>query len=274
MNRHLVMNPSSYLFVPGDRPDRFAKAAASGAERVIIDLEDAVAPESKESARSNIVEWLATGQPAVPVIIRINDRTTAWHAKDIDLALQPGVAGLMVPKTECAASLVAIVRRLQPDQELVALIETVAGLVHIRELAATDGLTRLAFGSADFVNDAGIHGDDRELDLVRSQLVIESRYANLPAPVDGVTMAIDDQELLEAEVARAKRFGFGAKLCIHPRQVPVVQRGFAPSAEEKAWAARVIAAAAAASHGAITVDGRFVDQPVVDRARSIAAYGL
>lgn len=273
MNRLPVMTPSSYLFVPGDRPDRFAKAAASGAERVIIDLEDAVAPDSKEAARASIAEWLATQQPAVPIIIRINDATTAWHTADLDLALQPGVAGVMLPKTESATSLSAIGQRLQRDQELYALIETVTGFVHMRDLAATDGLTRLAFGSVDFANDAGIYGNDRELDLVRSQLVLESRYANLPAPIDGVTMAVDDEALLEADVSQAKRFGFGAKFCIHPRQVPVVQRGFAPSTEEKDWAARVLAAVANASHGAITVDGRFVDQPVVERARSIAAYG-
>ncbi len=272
MNRFPAKTVRSYLFVPGDRPDRFGKATSSGAERVIIDLEDAVAPEGKDSARASIAEWLAANQPAVPVIIRINDITTPWYAEDLDLALQPGVAGLMLPKTESATSLAALGRRLQKDQELYALIETVTGLVHLRELAAADGLTRMAFGSVDFANDAGIHGNERELDLVRSQLVIESRYASLPAPIDGVTIAIDDEALLEADVSQAKRFGFGAKLCIHPRQVPVVQRGFAPSTEEKAWAARVLAAVASASHGGITVDGKFVDRPVVDRARSIAAH--
>lgn len=272
MNRLHATTARSYLFVPGDRPDRFTKATTSGAERVIIDLEDAVAPEAKDSARASIAEWLATNEPAVPVIIRVNDITTSWHAEDLDLALHPGVAGMMLPKTENASSLAALGRRLQKDQELYALIETVTGFVHMREIAASDGLTRMGFGSVDFANDAGIHGKERELDLVRSQLVIESRYANLQAPIDGVTIAIDDDALLEADVSQAKRFGFGAKFCIHPRQVPVVQRGFAPSTEEKAWAARVLAAVASASHGAITVDGLFVDQPVIDRARSIAAY--
>ncbi len=263
------MTARTYLFVPGDRPERFAKAMTSGADRVIIDLEDAVAPDAKAAARDNIAQWLAANQPAVPVIVRINDHTTPWHEADLELLQIPNLAGVMLPKTETSNALVALRQQLRPEQELHALVETVTGLVHLRNIAATEGLTRLAFGTVDFAHDAGIRGSDRELDYVRSQLVIESRYAGLPSPIDGVTMTLDDESQLNDEVHRAKQFGFGAKLCIHPRQIPTVRRGFEPSAEEREWAKRILATVANSPHGAITVEGKLVDQPVIDQARLI-----
>ncbi len=263
----------TYLFVPGDRPERFDKAAASGADRVIIDLEDAVAADAKAAARTNITQWLGTKETTVPILVRINGITTPWHEADLDLLGLPNLDGVMLPKTEDANMLALLRERLHPNQELHALVETVAGLVNLRAIAATVGLTRIAFGAVDFAQDAGIQGSDRELDYVRGQFVIESRYAGLPAPIDGVTMTIDDEALLASEVRQAKQFGFGAKLCIHPRQVPVVQLGFAPSNEERDWAERVLAAVEKSPHGAITVEGKFVDQPVIERARAIAGDG-
>lgn len=269
------MSVHSYLFVPGERPERFSKALESGAERIILDLEDAVAPAAKGTARAALAEWLqARGGPDTRILVRVNGINTPWHADDMALAALPAVAGIMLPKSEERAALSAVRARLHPGQELHALVESVAGLVNLREIAGTPGLTRIAFGSVDFCGDAGIGGDDRELDAIRTQLVIESRYARLPAPVDGVALAIDDAAALEAEVLRARRFGFGAKLCIHPKQVALVQRGFLPSDQERAWAERVLAAVAADPHGAIAIDGKLVDKPVVDRARAISAAAV
>lgn len=265
------MTAFSYLFVPADRPERFAKALASGAHRVIVDLEDAVAPAAKAAARATLAAWLANPVAPEHVLVRVNGSTSAWHDEDMALAALPGTGGVMLPKSEDAATLAAIRARLRPAQELHALMETVAGLVRLRELAAVPGLTRIAFGSVDFCGDAGIGGDDRELDAIRTQLVIESRHAGLPAPVDGVALAIDDAALLDAEIQRARRFGFGAKLCIHPRQVDAVNRGFQPSEDECAWARRVLAALAAEPHGAVAIDGKLVDKPVIERARVILA---
>jgi citrate lyase subunit beta / citryl-CoA lyase len=152
------------------------------------------------------------------------------------------------------------------------LVETVGGLVHLRRIAACAGVGRIAFGSVDFCSDAGIEGEEEELDYVRSQLVIESRFAGLPAPIDGVTVTLDDGERIHRDVMRARRFGFGAKLCIHPKQVHAVNTVFAPSSDELAWAKRVLAACErAGGQGAISVDGKLVDKPIIDRAHRLLA---
>jgi citrate lyase subunit beta/citryl-CoA lyase len=131
------------------------------------------------------------------------------------------------------------------------------------------GVARLAFGSIDFQFDLGIEGDDEELLYFRSMLVLASRVAGLTAPIDGVTVALDDDAKLHADTLRARRFGFGAKLCIHPRQVASVNAGFRPTAVEVAWATRVLAAAREANGAAVAVDGKMVDRPVILRAQRI-----
>ncbi len=132
-------------------------------------------------------------------------------------------------------------------------------------------VSRLAFGSFDYCVDAGIEGFGRELDYVRSRFVIESRYAGLTAPVDGVTLDVHDTELIAEDVACGRRFGFGAKLCVHPKQVDAVNRGFMPTDDERAWATRVLAALADNTRGAFAIDGKLVDKPIIDRARIIAS---
>ena len=128
---------------------------------------------------------------------------------------------------------------------------------------------RLVFGSIDLQADLGIAGDGDELLLFRSQLVLQSRLAGLAPPVDGVCTAIDDAAALDAETQRARRLGFGAKLCIHPRQVDAVNRGFTPSADELAWARHVLDAAAASGGAAVAVDDKMVDKPVLLRAQAL-----
>jgi citrate lyase subunit beta/citryl-CoA lyase len=141
----------------------------------------------------------------------------------------------------------------------------------MREVAQCKGVVRLAFGSFDFGVDAGIDGTGSELDHVRAQFVIESRFVGLQPPIDGVTLATNDADAITADVFDARRFGFGGKLCIHPKQVDAVNGGFAPSDAEREWAARVLAAIAQNPRGAISVDGKLVDKPIVDRARRIQA---
>jgi citrate lyase subunit beta/citryl-CoA lyase len=263
-----AMLARSYLFVPGDRPERFAKAMASGADAVIIDLEDAVAAAAKSSARAALSAWLEGG--AGPVVVRINDAASPAFADDLGVIARAGVAGVVLAKAERAADL-ARVRAAAPQAALLPLIETAAGLDHLREIAMAPGVQRLVFGSIDLQLDLGIEGDDDELLLFRSQLVLASRLAGLAAPVDGVSTVLDDAVALGAATRRARRLGFGVKLCIHPRQVAAVHDAFAPGAEELAWAERVIAAAAAAQGGAVAVDGRMVDRPVLRRAEALLA---
>lgn len=264
----------SYLFVPGDRPERFAKALASAAHQVVIDLEDAVNPDAKIAAREGLASWLAdtlSDGDRPRVLIRVNAFGTPWHEDDVRMLRATDVHNVMVAKAENANELADVAARCGGKVTLVALIESVAGVVQMRSIASEKAVSRLAFGSFDYCVDAGVDGTDRELDYVRSQFVIESRYANLPAPVDGVTLSVDDGALIAEDVAMGRRFGFGGKLCIHPKQVDWVNRGFAPSEADRVWAEKVLAKLAENPKGAIAVDGKLVDKPIADRARRIVA---
>ena len=262
------MQPRSYLFVPGDRAERIGKARASGADAVVVDLEDAVAPGSKGAARDAVAGALDAAQP---VVLRINGIDTGWFADDARLCAHPGVAAVMLPKAGSADS-VAALRAACAGKPVVALVETAAGIAGLAELAAA-GIARLAFGSIDFQLDLDIADDDLALLPFRMQLVLASRLAGLPPPVDGVTTALDDEARIDADSRRARALGFGAKLCIHPKQVAIVNAAFSPTAAELAWARRVVDAAAAADGAAVAVDGKMVDAPVLMRARRLLAAG-
>jgi citrate lyase subunit beta/citryl-CoA lyase len=257
----------SFLFVPGDRPERFAKAQAAGAHAVILDLEDAVAPQAKDAAREACMGWLASGRQA---LLRINGADTRWHADDLALLRLKGLRGVMLPKAEDPVAVAAIAALLPHEALLVPLLETAEGIWNAREIARVPGVHRLAFGSVDFQLDAGIEGDDDALLYARSRLVLASRLGRLASPLDGVTLAIGDAAALAADVARARRLGFGGKLCIHPSQVGAVNEGFAPAAHELHWAAEVVAAAMK-QNGAFLLRGKMVDRPVIERAHRLLA---
>lgn len=259
--------PRSYLFVPADRPERVAKASASAADAVIVDLEDAVAPDAKRAARDGLMSVLVVSQT---VVLRINGRDTPWFDDDARFAAHPAVAAVMCPKTGSADDIAALCS-LCGDKPVLALIETARGMADAGKIARTRGVSRLAFGSIDFQLDMDIEDDDEALRSFRSQLVLASRVAGLTAPVDGVTVAIDDAGQVDSDARRARAFGFGAKLCIHPKQVAAVNAAFSPSAEQLAWARRVVAASHAADGAAVAVDGRMVDAPVLARAMRVLA---
>jgi citrate lyase subunit beta/citryl-CoA lyase len=250
----------SYLFVPGNRPERFAKAYASGADAVIIDLEDAVPPGERVAARTNAAVWVS---PEHPVLIRVNGAGTEWFRDDIAMGRMPGVAALVLPKAESTEDIERIGKPVLP------IIETARGFWNVSTLAHTPNVERLIFGSIDFQLDLGIDGEGEELLFFRSQLVLVSRMAGLPAPVDGITTVFDSPETVCADTQRARRLGFGGKLCIHPRQIATVNECFGPTREEEAWARHVIEAAATAGGAAISLDGEMVDRPVLARAEAI-----
>lgn len=258
----------SWLFVPGNRPERFEKALASGADAVIVDLEDAVAPADKGAAREAVAAWLS---PDRPVYLRINAADTEWFADDLELVGHPGVAGVVLPKAEAADVLARVAVRLAPAAVLLPLVETGFGVARAETLAAQPRVLRLMFGTIDFQLDLGIDGEGEELAFFRSKLVLASRLAGVQPPIDGVTTAIRDLDRLQADTQRARRMGFGGKLCIHPDQVATVNRAFAPSDEELAWAHRVVEAAGAADGAAVAVDGKMVDRPVLLRAQRMIA---
>ncbi len=254
------------LFVPGDRPDRFAKAAASGADLVVCDLEDAVAPQQKEAARSAVSDWLGAGGRAA---VRVNSVDTEWYAADCDaLSGLSGLEAVLVPKAEDPEELARLATRLG-GIPLVALVETALGLHRAVELASSPGVVRLAFGAIDFALDAGTADDDEALLYARSGLVVASRVGGLGQPVDGVTVALDDPEAAARDAVKARRLGFGGKLCIHPQQVGPVNAAFSPTAAEIEHARRLVGAAGAGA--ATRVDGQMVDVPVLERAQRILA---
>ncbi len=264
--------PRSYLFVPGDRPERFAKALSSGADAVVLDLEDAVAPAAKVAAREAIASFLEVQPERQRLVLRVNAEDTAWFAADCQLlAWFPGMA-VMLPKAQTVLVLQAL-QGLQPGLPVLPLVETAAGLLAAAQLAAAPGVQRLVFGTLDYALDLGLEGEWATtvgLDVPASHLALVSRAAGIASPVAGVTPAINDEALLRAEWARARAHGFGAKLCIHPQQVALVHAALAPSAEELLWAQRVLQAADSAS-GAVQLDGRMVDKPVIARARRMVS---
>lgn len=264
----------TWLFVPGDRPERFDKAAATGADAVILDLEDAVVPDAKETARDHVASWLSQGgdSPGRRGWVRLNAAGTPWYDADVAaLAAAPGLAGLVVPKAEDVGALVALRDRLGPSVGIVALVESALGMYRAVDIAGV--VDRLAFGSIDYAVDVGAEHTPTALLHARSTLVFASRIAGIEGPVDGVTTALRDEELLAEDVAAARELGFTGKLLIHPAQVAPVGRGFAPTPDEVDWARRVLAAVEGGIAGAVSLDGAMVDKPVVDRARRILDRG-
>jgi citrate lyase subunit beta/citryl-CoA lyase len=262
-----VADARTWLFVPGNRPERFEKARASGADQVICDLEDAVDPEHKSRARSDVKWWLSHGGVAW---VRINGVDTEWYDQDVSmLSKLAGLRGFVVPKAEVPAALHSLGRRLGEGRGLVALIETARGVHRAYDIAECDSVDRVAFGSIDFTSDIGAEETDRSLLFARSTLVMASRVAGKPAPVDGVTTTLDDPVVLAAAANRARELGFGGKLCVHPAQLAPVAAAFQPSAEQIAWARDILLKAEQSGAGASAADGQLIDRPVIERARRI-----
>lgn len=262
------MTARSYLFVPGNRPERFDKAHRSGADRVILDLEDAVAEDHKDAARAHVAAYLRDGGTG---IVRINATPARWR-DDVEACVAPGLQGVMLPKAEHADDIARVVARVVAQSPagtpVYPLIETALGMTRLAEIAAAPGVERLVFGTVDFRTEMGIEGDDEELLLYRSMIVLASKVAGIGSPIDGVTVEIGDTDALHRAALRGRRLGFGAKLCIHPSQVAGVNTAFRPTAAQVQWAQRVLAAAAS-SPGAFQIDGAMVDAPVMARAREV-----
>lgn len=252
-----------WLFVPGDRPERFDRALASGADVVIVDLEDAVAPERRELARVAVVAALAGG---AQFAVRISSPATHDGAADLEaLATAPNLPlAVVVAKAERVADLERVGELGIP---VVPLVESAAGLLAASVLAGYAATVRLAFGAVDFSLDAGCSTDPDVLGPVRLHLAVASAAAGIAPPLDSPELDFTDLEPVTAAALEARRRGMGGKLCIHPAQVPVVRATFMPTAKDVAWAERVLSVAL--DDGAAAVDGKLIDRPVLERARRI-----
>ena len=270
----MTFDPRSILFVPGDRPERFAKALASPADAICIDLEDAVAPEAKASARASALDFLKTSPEAARTVLRLNALSTAAGMVDAAALLEAGVApaALMTPKAESAdvlASLHAAFAGQGGPQPLIALVESAAGLAHAGDLARAPGVVALALGPIDLAAQLGAQFDEQALSTIRLQIRLGASRGGVMA-WDGPSLAIDDLAQLSADARSAAALGFSGKLCIHPAQAATVNAGFTPSIEAVA-AARTVLAAAQGQGGVFRLDGRMIDAPVLASARKVLA---
>lgn len=260
-----VPSARSALFVPGDRPERFAKAAASGADVVILDLEDAVASDHKQAGRHHIRAWLDSGGRAA---VRVNGPASAELEADYQaLEGATGLLAVMVPKAEEPTTLTDLGRQL--GRPVLALVETARGIMAAPRIAGAGGVVRLGLGHLDLATDLGSSTGREAMVVARSALVLASRAAGLPGPFDGVTTALDDPAVCEDDARYAASLGYTGKFAIHPRQVPVINSAFAPSREELAWAREILAASSGG--GAVRARGQMVDAPVVARAQQLLA---
>lgn len=257
------------LFVPGDRGERIPKALASGADGVIVDLEDAVAAASKAKARQIIREFLDS-TPDARLLVRINAADTSEHAEDLALASHPGVTAVLLPKAETAEQVRYV--NATCGKPVWPIVETAIGILAVPELVWAQGVERLALGTLDLGLDLdlkpGTAGGETMLDQARFSLVLHSRVAKLPSPIDGVYPVLADKAGLAEAAARSKAAGMGGMLCIHPSQVDSINAAFSPDQGELDWARRVVETSKQ-SNGAFSLDGQMVDAPVIERAARI-----
>lgn len=263
--------PSAYqslLFVPGNRPERFEKALASGADLVVIDLEDAVGPADKESARTAAIA--ALGDPRLG--IRINGLRTKQGLADLLALVGTGVPYIMIPMVEAAAEIDIAHAILGPDVGLLPLIETVKGVGVAQAIAASPGIAGVMLGGADLSGELGVAMSWDALYAARSAIVMACAAARVPS-VDVPWLDLDNLDGLATEVARVKAMGFTAKSVVHPKHVAVVHACLRPTAAEIAEAREAESIYAAAGESAVRWNGQMLEAPVMARYRRILAQG-
>ncbi len=273
------MRLRSLLFAPAARPDLLRKLAGTGADAVAIDCEDGTPPNMKEEARSHAreigEELIRDGR--VQVFVRVNGFETPWFADDVAHAIPRGAAGVIVPKVEKARQLdnigYALDNARHGDLEIIAGLETAAGVADCRELLLHSRVMAGYFGAEDFVADMGGRrtAGNLEVQYARSHIAISASIDDVPI-LDMVTVAFSDDRRFMREAAEARAMGFTGKLCIHPRQVPLANEAFTPTEDEVAKAQALIDAYAKAGErgvGVIVVDGEMVDEALVAQARRV-----
>lgn len=256
----------SYLFAPGHNAKLLGRVFKAGADAVMLDLEDAVPPEAKESARRLVADVLAEHAAWV----RVNAARTAMCEADLAAVAGPAY-GIRIPKVESADD-VAWVAQRAPGKPLICAIESARGVLAAAEIAAAPGVRHLAMGGVDLARDLHAGSGNLQTLFVRSQLVVASRAAGIQPPIDSVYAHLDDETGLREQAEFARSLGFFGKSAIHPRQLPVLHQVFTPTAEEITWAREVLAAFDAAGGAALQLpSGEFVDLPVADRAHRVLA---
>ncbi|UUU34612.1 CoA ester lyase [Streptomyces sp. CA-210063] len=267
--------PLTWLYVPGDRPETVAKALTSGADVVIVDLEDAVAPDRKDYARAATTELLSAAPP-VPVHVRVNALHTPLAEEDLKtLAPLPGLAALRLPKITSPTEVVSVAERTAPAEggaiPLYALLESALGVERAYDIAASHAaLHGITLGEADLRADLSVHHDPA-LDWPRSRVILAARAAGLPSPAQSIYPDTKDLEGLAASSAHGRALGFLGRAAIHPRQLPVIERAYAPTPQEIESAEQILEAATTTPGAQALPSGRFIDPAVVAGAHRTLA---
>ncbi|WP_172653056.1 HpcH/HpaI aldolase/citrate lyase family protein [Rhodococcus opacus] len=260
----------TWLLVNATRTDTFDTADQSRADQIVLDIEDAVDPTAKPTARAEVARWLEERSAWV----RINDRSTPFWSDDVDtLKGLPGLSGVMLAKTESAEQVTETFDRLGGATPVLALIESALGIEEAPQIARARGTFRLAFGSGDYRRDTGTSADDLAMAYPRSRLVIASRLGNLPGPIDGPTVS-DDHTVLREKSTLATTLGLTGKLCLKIDHLPVINTAISPTPDDATWARDFLADFEA--RGRIIRDGS--DLPRLGRAQKITrlatAFGV
>ncbi|MFJ9370005.1 HpcH/HpaI aldolase/citrate lyase family protein [Nocardia sp. NPDC101769] len=266
--------PGTWLYAPGDRPDRMAKALATGAETVVFDLQDAVADAHKHDARRAVVEFMGDLDPddreRPRVHVRINDIRTDLGQADLDaVAALPALGGIRLPRVESADDVrlaVGIADRYRTDVGFHCLIETAAGVENSFRIATAPQVAAISLGEGDLRVELRLI-DETAFDWVRSRIVVAAAAAQLPPPGMAVYGNVKDHAGLKVSCERGRRLGMHGRSAIHPAQLPVIAEVFAPTPAEIEHARRIVSAAQDRSGGFALPDGTFIDQPVVTAAR-------
>lgn len=267
-----LLSLRSVLFMPGSDERKIARAVASDADAIVADLEDAVSPNQKHSARETLRRVYAATSDRLARFVRVNGAGTPHFEGDVALLSELRLDGVVLPKATPEGVAALEVAELP----ILAIIETAAGVRCAYEIASRPSVFALLLGAVDLGTELGLEAraDGLEINYVRSKLVIDSAAAGIRGPFDGVHVEIRDDDGLAGQAELARSLGLRGKACIHPAQVPVVNRVFAPRPAELGWARRIIEAAevgAQDGRGAVELEGVLVDAPVVARARRIIA---
>lgn len=276
----------SFLFAPGNHARRVEKVFESGADAIILDLEDAVAISEKAATRPLVVAAFERDRSS-RAYVRINGVDSTYWQADVDAVVRARIDGIVLPKAESAEQVKTVDAYLSKQEkaagiaagslELTLIVETARGIVDVDAIAAASPrVARLAFGGGDYTNDLDLEwtAEEHELSYARARLTHASRAAGLEPPVDTVVLQVKDQDRFRQSARNGRRMGFHGKLCIHPDQIAPCHEVFTPSADEIERAREIVAAfeaAEAAGNASIQVKGVFVDYPVVYKAQRVLA---
>jgi citrate lyase subunit beta / citryl-CoA lyase len=253
--------PLTWLYVPADRPDRVEKAFASGAHAVIVDLEDAVAPDTKNAARANLASYFAAPRDR-RVHVRVNPLSTPWGRADVAALAGLHVDGVTLPKVESPADVV-------DASHVHCLIESAAGVEAAFEIARHTGVSGISLGEADLRGETG--AGEAGLDWARSRIVNAAAAAGLPRPPQSVYPDVRDLAGLAASCAHGRELGFLGRAAIHPAQLPVIKQAYLPTEAETTWARELVERFEQSESGAFAFEGAFVDAAIVRSARQTVA---